>query len=81
MPPSQRAGPGLTLALTSPQPRPDLALSLALSLALTLREQASDADVYRRAAEGTLTPERVIERAAQGTLVVGEGAPPQAAAH
>eukprot|EP00964_Phaeocystis_antarctica_P143878 scaffold109519_cov54-Phaeocystis_antarctica.AAC.1 len=27
--------------------------------------QASDADVYRRAAEGTLTPERVIERAVE----------------
>jgi hypothetical protein len=47
----------------------------------TLRKQASDADVYRRAAEGTLTPERVIERAAEGTLVVGEGAPPRASAH
>ena len=50
-------------------------MALALTLArTTLLEQASDADVYRRAAEGTLTPERVIERAAEGKLVVGEGA-------
>ena len=37
-------------------------------------KQASDAIVYARAAEGTLTPARVIERAQEGTLVVGDGA-------
>ena len=29
--------------------------------------------MYRSASEGTLTPERVIERAAEGKLVLGEG--------
>ena len=38
-----------------------------------MRAQASDAEVYRSASEGTLTPERVIERAAEGKLVLGEG--------
>ena len=67
-----RPGPTLTSALVYPC----ASLALALALTLALLAQASDADVYRRAAEGTLTPERVIERAVEGTLVVGEGALP-----
>ena len=41
-------------------------------------EQASDGEVYERAAQGKLGVARVITRAEEGTLVLGKGALPYA---
>ena len=64
------AHPGAHSALTT---RAHLALATPSLILTPTRAQASDAEVYRSASEGTLTPERVIERAAEGKLVLGEG--------
>ena len=64
------AHPGAHSALTT---RALLALTTPSLTRTPTRAQASDAEVYRSASEGTLTPERVIERAAEGKLVLGEG--------
>jgi len=52
----------------------ELRKTKACSTARVNLKNSADADVYKRADEGTLTSARVIERAKKGQLVDGSGA-------